>query len=154
MARSPEAAMSNEARQSYENHVRRLPPLLVAVALVLAANIVWTIAVAWKFPRMLYYVPIVVACALLALLWPVRTMVLTVQDRVIRLEERLRLERLLPADLEARIPELTVGQLVSLRFASDEEVAELTRQVLDEKLHDRKEIKKRIKSWRPDHQRA
>jgi hypothetical protein len=99
-------------------------------------------------------VPIVVACALLALLWPVRTMVLTVQDRVIRLEERLRLERLLPADLEARIPELTVGQLVSLRFASDEEVAELTRQVLDEKLHDRKEIKKRIKSWRPDHQRA
>ena len=146
--------MANEAPQSFQNHVRRLPPLLVAVGLVLAANILWTIAVAWKFPRMMHFVPVVVASALLLLLWPVRTMVLTVQDRVIRLEERLRLERLLPAELTARIPELTVGQLASLRFASDAEIPDLTRQVLDEKLHDRKEIKKRIKSWRPDHQRA
>ena len=146
--------MSNEALQSYENHVRRLPPLLVAVGVVFAANVLWTIAVAWQYPRILTFVPVVVASALLVLLWPVRTMVLTVQDRVIRLEERLRLERLLPAELEARIPELTVSQLVALRFASDAEVADLTRQVLDERLSDRKAIKRRIKSWRPDHQRA
>ena len=146
--------MSNEAPQSYANHVRRLPPLLVAVGVALAANVLWTIAVAWKYPRMMTFEPVVFAVALVVLLWPLRTMVLTVQDRVIRLEERLRLERLLPADLAPRISELSIGQLASLRFASDEEVAELTRQVLDERLTDREAIKKRIKSWRPDHQRA
>jgi tRNA(Ser,Leu) C12 N-acetylase TAN1 len=55
--------------------------------------------------------------------------------------------------LKARAGELTVGQLVALRFASDEELAELVRRVLDERITDQKEIKRAVRSWRPDHQR-
>ncbi len=77
-----------------------------------------------------------------------------VQDRVIRLEMRLRLAGLLPADLQARIQELTVDQLVSLRFASDAELPGLTRKVLDDKITDRKSIKKLVKDWQADWMRA
>jgi hypothetical protein len=80
--------------------------------------------------------------------------VLSVQDRVIRLEETLRMRALLPADVQARIGELTVRQMVALRFASDGELTELTRKVLDEKIQDQKAIKKLIRDWRADFQRA
>ncbi len=83
-----------------------------------------------------------------------RMFALTVQDRVIRLEMTLRLEKLLPADLKPRIGELTVNQFASLRFASDAELPALARKVLDEKLDDRKAIKQLIKEWRADELRA
>ena len=75
------------------------------------------------------------------------------QDRIIRIEEQLRLERLLPDDLKGRIDEITVNQRIALRFASDGELSDLTRAVLTEGLDDQKEIKKRITNWRPDMQR-
>jgi hypothetical protein len=83
-----------------------------------------------------------------------RLFALTVQDRVIRLEMRLRMMQLLPADLRTRIPEFTVNQLVALRFASDGELPALARKVLDEKLTDRKTIKQMIQNWEPDFLRA
>jgi hypothetical protein len=73
---------------------------------------------------------------------------------VIRLEERLRYERVLPADLKPRIEEFTVSQLVALRFASDAELPGLARKVLDEKMNERKSIKQMVKNWRPDYLRA
>ena len=73
---------------------------------------------------------------------------------MIRLEERLRLGRLLPEALKPRIAELSRGQLVALRFASDEELAELTRAVLEENLTDGKAIKQRVKHWRADYLRV
>jgi hypothetical protein len=76
-----------------------------------------------------------------------------VQDRVIRLEERLRMERVLPAELRPRISELTTKQLVSLRFASDEELPELVRRVLGGELAERNDIKRAVRNWRADHQR-
>jgi hypothetical protein len=79
---------------------------------------------------------------------------LTVQDRVIRLEETLRMRAVLPADLQARIGELTVKQMVALRFAGDGELPDLTRQVLDGKIQDQKAIKKMVRQWRADHLRA
>ncbi len=81
-------------------------------------------------------------------------MALKVQDRVIRLEERLRYQRLLPTDLQSRIDDFTVNQLVSLRFASDAELPGLARKVLDDKINDRKTIKQMIKVWKPDYLRA
>ena len=81
-------------------------------------------------------------------------MVLKVQDRLIRMEERIRFERLLPAEMHARIGEFTIDQLVALRFASNAELPELARKVLDEKVQGRKEIKRMIKTWRPDYTRA
>lgn len=83
-----------------------------------------------------------------------RLFALTVQDRVIRLEMRLRLERLLPADLKSRIPELSPDQFVSLRFAGDAELPALVREVLDKNLTDRKQIKQKIRDWQADHLRA
>ncbi len=79
---------------------------------------------------------------------------LRAQDRIIRLEERLRLEKRLPADLAARIPELTERQLIAIRFASDAELEPLVRDVLAGKYDSGKAIKQSIRNWRPDHFRV
>jgi len=96
---------------------------------------------------------ILLATALLTLVFKTRLYALKVQDRVIRLEEQLRLMRLLPEPLRSRIPELTVGQLCGLRFASDAEVPKLAERALNEKLS-RADIKKAIQNWRPDYWRV
>jgi hypothetical protein len=97
---------------------------------------------------------VLLAAALVVLVFLARLFAMAVQDRVIRLEERGRYERVLPADLQARIGELETGQIVSLRFASDAELPVLTRKVLDEKLTQRKAIKRLVKNWKPDYVRA
>jgi hypothetical protein len=83
----------------------------------------------------------------------IRLYALKNQDRVIRLEERLRLGRLLPAPLQSRIPELTESQLIALRFASDGEVTGLVEKTLSGKL-DQKAIKQAVQNWRPDYWRV
>jgi hypothetical protein len=96
---------------------------------------------------------VLLAFALLLLAVKVRNYSLRVQDRVIRVEERLRLVTVLPEPLRARVPELKEGQLIALRFAPDEELAELVKACLDKKLAG-KEIKQSIKNWRPDYWRV
>ena len=78
---------------------------------------------------------------------------LKVQDRVIRLEERLRLQALAPSEWHSQIYRLTEDQLIGLRFAADDEVVELAKQALEHNLN-RKQIKERIKDWRPDNWRV
>jgi hypothetical protein len=97
---------------------------------------------------------VLMAFALLTFALFARVFALTVQDRVIRLEMRMRLAELLPPDLRPRIPEFTVGQLVSLRFAGDAELPALARKVLDDKMENRKAIKQLIKDWQGDYLRA
>jgi hypothetical protein len=93
---------------------------------------------------------VVVAIALVIGIFLSRSMPLRAQDRVIRLEERLRMEKILPADLRGRIDELTPEQLIGLRFASDAELAALARRALSGELRSRGDIKGAIANWRPD----
>ncbi len=83
-----------------------------------------------------------------------RVFPLHVQDRLIRLEERLRLAEILPDDLKGRISELKESQLLGLRFAPDEEAPDLVRQIVDGNLTELKAIKQAIKNWRPDYFRC
>jgi uncharacterized protein DUF6526 len=143
------------ADQTFANHTRLFPPFHFFVLPVMLINFGWSIY-RWKTLQFSVdgFVSVVVALALLVGFVSVRVFALSVQDRVIRLEERLRYERLLPADLQSRIGEFTVAQLVSLRFASDAELPALARKVLDEKLNERKVIKQLVKNWKPDYLRA
>jgi len=143
------------AEQKFSNHVRFVPPFHFFVVPVLLINFFWSLY-RWKTSGFSVdgFEYVVVAAALAAGFVSVRLMALSVQDRMIRLEEQLRYERLLPADLKPRIGEFTVSQFVSLRFASDAELPALARKVLDEKLDQRKAIKQLVKNWRPDYLRA
>ena len=96
---------------------------------------------------------ILLASAFVILALRMRTYSLKLQDRLIRLEEKLRLTQLLPEPLRSRIPELTESQLCGLRFASDAELAKLAERALNEKLS-RADIKKAIQNWRPDYWRV
>lgn len=135
--------------QTYATH-RRLDPLYHYVLLpFFLATAVATLYTFARRPALATLWIALLALAVVALALKVRLYALRVQDRLIRLEEQLRLARLLPEDLKARIPELTVKQLVGLRFAADAEVADRVREALDQNL-DGEAIKKRIQTWRPD----
>jgi uncharacterized protein DUF6526 len=140
--------------QTYKNHARLLPAFHLFVIPVLLINVLNTIRHLWLAPSRGTAFAVVVAAALVTLALMSRVMALAVQDRVIRLEMRLRLRETLPAVLAARINELTPRQLVALRFASDAELPDLVRDVLDGKLATQKEIKLRVKNWQGDWLRA
>lgn len=140
--------------QTASNHVRLLPPFHFFVLPVLFLNVLYALRHVWLAASITTAWAAVVAFALLMLAFLSRVQVLTVQDRIIRLEMRLRLREVLPADMHGRIRELTHRQLVAMRFASDAELAELTREVLDGKLATSKAIKSRVQQWQADWLRA
>ena len=143
-----------ERPQSYKNHARFLPAFHFYVVPVLLLNVLNGLRHLWQSPTLSTAFAAIVAVALLLLGFLSRTQVLSVQDRVIRLEMQLRLREVLPADLKVRIRDLTPRQLVALRFASDPELPELVREVLAGKLAAPKEIKLRVKDWQGDWLRA
>jgi hypothetical protein len=140
--------------QTLASHRRWIPmwhffaiPVLVANVIVVATHFV-------RDPQLINGWAVVVAIALLIGIFLSRSMPLRAQDRIIRLEERSRLERLLPGDLRGRVGELTPSQLVAIRFAPDDEVPDLTRRALSGELKSQGDIKRAIRNWRSDHLRV
>ncbi len=143
----------SDTSQTYANHGRFHPIFHFVLAPILLINLIVSIVWLVRHPTFASVWYLVMAVALFIMGTLVRVNPMKVQDRVIRLEERLRLYALLPESQRARIPELTEDQLVGLRFAPDEELPALAQRALNEHLT-RKDIKKAIVNWRPDHWRV
>jgi len=139
-----------DTAQTYANHTRWHPLFHFFVLPVMLINFVWAIVECVKNPGRNQAWWIVVSAALVGLTFIARTNALKVQDRIIRLEERLRYQQLLPTDLAQQAGSLTVGQIIALRFASDGELEVLVREALGGRLTKSTEIKKAIRNWRSD----
>jgi Family of unknown function (DUF6526) len=140
--------------QNFQNHVKLVPTFHYVVMPIFLINLIWSIYRVAHALSAQSVVSLLLAVAFILLALNARMFALRVQDRVIRLEMQLRMQRVLPPDLRSHIVEFTEGQLVALRFASDAELPELARKVLQDKLTDRKAIKQMIRDWQPDLLRA
>ncbi len=140
--------------QTLASHRRFIPAWHFFALPVLLINV---FVVAYHFvrdPQPINGWALLVAIALVVGISFSRSMPLRAQDRIIRLEERTRLERLLPSDLRGRVGELTASQLIAIRFAPDDEVPDLTRRALNGELKSQGDIKRAIRNWRADHLRV
>jgi hypothetical protein len=146
--------MSHQPAQDRSNHPRFVPLFHFVAGPILYVNLAYSFVIMVRTPIWGTVLDVLVGMALVILFHSVRTFATTVQDRVIRLEEQLRFERLFPDDLRVRIPEFTRDQFIALRFASDSELPGLARTVLDQRIHDRDAIKRMVTDWRADHMRA
>jgi hypothetical protein len=140
--------------QTLASHRRWIPMWHFFAIPVLVANVIVVAIYFARDPRFINGWALVVAIALLTGILLSRTMPLRAQDRIIRLEERSRLERLLPGDLRGRVGDLTASQLIAIRFAPDDEVPDLTRRALSGELKSQGDIKRAIRNWRSDHLRV
>lgn len=141
--------MSKTSTQNLKNHARFDPMFHGVLGLVLLVNLAYSI---YHLVRHLSWSSgwlVVLSLAAVIVVLKIRLYPLKVQDRVIRLEERLRLQALAPAEWHAQIYRLTEDQLIGLRFASDGEVVSLAKEALEKNLN-RKQIKERIRDWRAD----
>jgi hypothetical protein len=145
--------MANTTPQSYAKHTRFDPLFHFFLAPLTIAAIILSVNLLVRHPRMSSILWVLLAVGLFLTAFKARSYAIKVQDRVIRLEERLRLAMLLPEADRARIGELTESQLIGLRFASDAELPALAMRALNEGLT-RKQIKSSIQSWRPDYFRV
>jgi len=145
--------MANQPVQTYANHKTFDNSLYIVAVLNLFAVLM---ALVGLFFGSVYYTLAIVSIAvsIFVIVFRMRAYATRVQDRVIRLETRLRLERVLPEPLRARIPELTLPQLIGVRFASDAELPDLVTKVLNEKIATSDAIKRLVKDWQADYLRV
>ena len=136
--------------QSYATHRQYVPLFHFFVLPIIGLNLLVQIYFLIRHPAIWGFWNVLVAAALAALVWTTRGMATRAQDRIIRLEETLRLQQLLPSDLLPRVGELTTDQLIGLRFCADDELPDLCRAVFSGEVGGREAIKRRVKNWRPD----
>jgi hypothetical protein len=146
--------MAEQSTQNLANHRRFHPPWHFVAIPILAINVVAAAWHAYRHPAPWAYWEVVVAVALFLAVGAARSQTLTVQNRLIRLEMRMRLRELLSPALAARIPELTVSQLIGLRFASDAELPGLVERCLAGELKNNEAVKKEVRAWTGDYLRA
>lgn len=140
--------------QSYKTHRRLVPAYHFGVLFSLLAYFVWSVYQLFQGLTGAAVMGVILSLALMVFAISIRSQILRVQDRVIRLEMRLRLRENLPADLAARAAHLPVRQLIALRFASDEELPSLVSEVVEGKVVSPNDIKLKIRQWQADHLRA
>jgi len=138
--------------QDYANHKKLVRGFHLVALPILLINLIYSAFIAVTSFSVDSVIGVLVAFALILVAFFARIFALGAQDRVIRLEERMRLHDLLP-DQRGEVDKLATGQLIALRFASDGEVGDLVAAVVAEDIGDREVIKKRVKNWRADHQR-
>lgn len=146
--------MAETKPQTYENHAKTVPLFHYFTMPLLLINLLWSVyRLLTKSDAFVdSLVTLTAAVAVLLVAFFSRTNALKAQDRVIRLEERLRMQELLPVESKSRIHEITTSQILALRFASDEELPALVKTALDDNA-DARSIKQAIKNWRADHHR-
>jgi hypothetical protein len=140
--------------QSFEQHARYQPMfhfIASPITGIAAIHLTW---VAVRNPTARHIGDALLMFGIACGIWVSRTMAVTVQNRVIRLEMRLRLKEILPGALVSRIPELTVRQLIALRFAGDSEMPSLVERTLKGEFAKPRDIKRAITDWQPDHLRC
>lgn len=142
-----------ESTQSYHNHAKFVPLYHYVLSPILVINVLAMVYHALQDPDMYHLWAVLMAVAFVLIALFARVFALKAQDRVIRLEERLRMRELLPPDLKARIQDFSADQLIGLRFASDAELPELAATVLRDNVQKRDAIKKMVKHWRADDHR-
>jgi hypothetical protein len=140
--------------QTYANHAKFVPLYHGVAFSIFAINFFWSLWILISEPSARAGFSVLMAVALIILFFAARVFALTVQDRVIRLEMRLRMKEVLPVSMHPRIGEFSKRQLVALRFASDAELPALAEKVLHDNIQDTKAIKRMVKDWQADHWRA
>ena len=139
--------------QNLKNHQRIVPGFHIVLGIMLFANIFYAAHLLMHGASAMGIHVLIFALSLVLTAWYARAFALAAQDRVIRLEMRLRVKELAP-QLSGRFDELRIGQVVALRFAGDDELPLLMQQVLDGKLTKGADIKAAIKNWKADTQRV
>ncbi|MSV36155.1 MAG: hypothetical protein EXQ47_11260 [Bryobacterales bacterium] len=145
--------MAGQKEQNFKNHARLDPAFHGFLTLMGLAMLIGAITYVVQEPGWVSAAHLLTVIWVIALQFKVRLYALKVQDRLIRLEERLRLAQILPESLRGRIGELSEAQLIGLRFASDGELAGLAQRALEEQLG-AKQIKEAVRHWRPDYWRV
>lgn len=135
--------------QNLKNHARFDPAYHFLLFGLYLANLIYAGFHLYRQPSLSSGWYLVLSLLIIVPILKLRTYPLKVQDRVIRLEERLRLQALAPQEWRTQLYRLSEDQLIALRFAADDEVVALAKQALEQNLN-RKQIKERIGSWRPD----
>jgi Family of unknown function (DUF6526) len=147
-----------EKTQSYANHTRWFPLVHFVVVPLLLLNLIEHVVriftAANSDVRLEQIFWTILSITLILMILAARFMAMRVQDRVIRLEERLRYRELLSPSMAAAASTLPIGKIIAMRFASDEELPSIAERVLNAELNTNKEIKMAVKTWRPDHLRV
>ena len=146
--------MADQPTQNFSNHVN-FPTNFVIVTVVILVGVIMEVVGLFLVKEIVGLCLIGTGAAISGLgtiggLTLARTYATKLQDRIIRTEMRIRLAAILPDDLKAEIPNLTVKQCIALRFASDEEMADLVHKVTSEHITDLKPIKQSIRNWQAD----
>lgn len=140
--------------QNYQNHARYFPLVHFVITPLLFINLVWQIVDLSRFKNWDEANDLLIAVVLILISLAARLQAMKAQDRVIRLEERLRYREILPQDLYEKAKSLRTGQIIALRFASDEELPSLMERTLNGEFEKPKEIKQAVKNWRGDYLRV